>query len=599
MKYLISKFRSISLKSKLIISFIGLIVFPLFVLNYFSTTLYSQEIHKTVVRSAVQSNEQVIKNLDTFLEMMQKLSEYPLKDKTLRININKDYSAFPFRDFERSRDFDSAKELLFSNIWTYSDMIDSILLYKARTFEIRGRIPTDSINDEYKISQEKWIDKIEKLEGGCAIVGIHRDKQQSVVGNYVITVGRSIIDPESKEKIGIIVINIGIDKLEKLWMDFDSTSNSKFYLIDENNNIIFCKDKNQINKNADEIFERKMNFGESDNNLYNLKGEEYYTITSVSKVSKWKVVTVIPRKELFSYIDKMFSIIILTISIIIFLSILVAIFIATGVTKPLYKLNSKMRQVAKGNFNVEIDISDGEVGEIDRTVQKMIKEIKMLINKIYKEEEEKRIAEMNALQSQINPHFLYNTLNTISWMANIQGATSIENAIRSLSSLFSFTAKSIGDFVPIKDEVIFIQDYLKILNLRYYNKFAVEFDIDEKIYEYKTLKFLLQPVIENAIFHGIEASDRKGLLKISIKQEADSIIFKVEDNGKGINESILKTVFKEETEIKRNRFNSIGIPNIQKRIKLHFGEEYGLTIDSVDNKGTTVTIIIPAIPLED
>ncbi len=594
---LLMKFRNLTLKSKLIISFIGFITVPLVVLGYFSIQLYSSEMHNTVIKSAVQSNDQVIKNLDTFLGMLVKLSEYPVKDKDVRALMTKDYNQSQNPEYDRSKDLDLMKNLLYNNIKTVSDMIDSVLIYRAGSYRIVGRITADSLVMSYNPAGEEWVERIQKEEGAHAIIGVHRDYQQRAGRQYAVSVGRSIIDPESKKDLGFVIINVRIDDLERLWMDTSLTQNSRFYLVDEKDNIIFSRDEEQIDKSIHGVLGMKVNLQETSYRLYDFMGDRHYIISSRSGLSNWKAITVVPERELLSYLSKMFYITIFIATIIILLSVLMAILIATGVTRPLYKLNRKMKLIGKGNFDIAIDRSTGEVGEISITVEKMIEEIKRLINKIYWEEEEKRTAEMIALQAQINPHFLYNTLNIIKWMANIQGAYSIENALNSLSSIFAFTAKIKGDFISVGEEVRFIKDYLAILNLRYYNRFSVSFDIDEEVYNYKTLKFILQPVIENAVFHGIEGVDRKGLVKIGIKHTGDKVYFTVEDNGKGISSEKLDTIFEENSEITRNKLNSIGIPNIQKRIKLHFGEEYGIDIKSVDESGTTVTIVIPAIPL--
>ncbi|MCX7709352.1 MAG: sensor histidine kinase [Clostridia bacterium] len=598
MKQLLMRLRSITLRNKLIISFIGFIVVPLIVLGYFSIQLYSSEMQNTVIKSSVQSNEQVIRNLDTFLGTLIRLSEYPIKDKDVRALMVKDYKQSINPEYERYKDFDSMKYLLYNNIKTISDMIDSVLLYKAGTYEIVGRIPTDSLVMSYNPSKEEWVKRILKEEGGHAIIGVHRDYQQKAGRQYVISVGRSVINPGSKESLGFVIINVGIGELERLWMDTNLTQNSRFYLLDESDNIIFSRDQEQVSKSIHNVLGMKIDFQNASYKTYDFMGEKYYILSSKSKLSNWKAITVVPEKELFSYLGKMFYITVFITTVISILSVIMAILIATSVTKPLYKLNRKMKQIGKGNFDIEIDQSTGEVGEISITVRKMIEEIKRLINKIYCEEEEKRVAEMIALQAQINPHFLYNTLNTIKWMANMQGAASIENALNSLSAIFAFTARIKGDFITIEEEVKFIKDYLAILNLRYYNRFSVSYEIDEAVYQYKTLKFILQPVIENAVFHGIEGVERKGLIKIAIRCEEDKVYFIVEDNGKGIGKEKLFNIFEEDTEVSRSKLNSIGIPNIQKRIKLHFGEQYGISIDSVDEQGTKVTIAIPALPLQ-
>jgi two-component system sensor histidine kinase YesM len=184
-------------------------------------------------------------------------------------------------------------------------------------------------------------------------------------------------------------------------------------------------------------------------------------------------------------------------------------------------------------------------------------------------------------------------------MASMQGATGIESALGSLSSLFNFIAKSKGDFIPIREEMKFLQEYLSILELRYFNRFKVDYYIEEEVYNYSTLKFLLQPVLENAVFHGIKGVDRKGLLMVGACIREGRVVFSVEDNGKGMAEDVLRSVFEDGERMESRGINSIGIPNVQRRIKLFFGDDYGLTIKSGEDQGTKVIITIPAIPLKD
>ncbi len=592
-------FDKLTLKGKLLVSFIGFVTIPLAILSIFSFNLYSEEIQQTVIKSSIQSNEQINKNLDTFLGMLSKLSEYPVKDNKIKNLLTKDYTKYEFAEYEEAVDKDEIKDLLYNNIKSYSNIIDSVMLYKAGTFEILGRTPADSLNASYSPEGEQWFKKLQSLEGARAIIGVHRDFQQSPRGNYVISVGRVINNSDTRKVSGYIILNVRVENLETLWADVKLTKNSKFYLVDENSNIVFSRDNSQINKKIGTVLGENTVFNDSSYTIKKLGEDDYYLISSKSATSNWTVLSVIPKNELFSYINSMFDITILLSIIISILSVAAAVLIATGVTKPLYKLNQKMKLVGQGNFDVEIDRSSGEVGDISLTVQKMIYEIKRLISKIYQEEGEKRNAEMNALQAQINPHFLYNTLNTIKWMASMQGASSIESALGSLSYLFTFIARSSGDFIPIRDEIKFLQEYLSILNLRYYNRFTVDYEVDEVVYKYKTLKFLLQPVVENAVFHGIEGVDRKGVLKVSVRFDNNRIIFFVEDNGKGITDDIMKSIFEEESKMASRSINSIGIPNIQKRIKLFFGDGFGLSIKSVADQGTTVILTIPAIPLED
>lgn len=586
---------TVGLKSKLMIAFIGLIVVPIICLGYFTTRITSDVIRDTAVKSAVRSNEQVIKNLDNFLQMLAKLSEYPITDKEVQEILSKQNLEHDSFDYAAMNNMGKLNEFVYYKILSFSNMIDSAALYQAGSNKIFGRSPTDFLNIDYSPKDEEWFQKIIERQGAHTIIGIHREKQLSPKQEYVVSVGRSIVEPGTRKLNGVIVINVGIRKLEKLWLDTRLTAHSQFYLVDQDNKVIFSKDNTQVNQDIYHVLDGKINLHSSTYEVLEINGKKFYIISSASEFSGWKAITVIPQEELFSYITVIFRITSINTLFIILLSIIIAIFIATSITKPLYELNQKMKKVREGNMDVSIDIRGGEVGEISNTVQQMLNKINQLIQKIYKEEEEKRHAEMLALQAQINPHFLYNTLNTIKWMAHIQGVIGIENAIASLSSVLSFIAKTDGDFISIEEEIRFIRDYIKILNLRYYNKFQVAYEIDEEVYRYKTLKFLLQPVIENAVFHGFEGLDKKGEVNIKIFVSNDRVIFKVRDNGRGIEESVLRGILQDNGHESHRKLNAIGLSNVARRIKLHFGEQYGVSIDSIYGQGTEVTIEIPAL----
>ncbi|MCM2534360.1 histidine kinase [Neobacillus pocheonensis] len=197
--------------------------------------------------------------------------------------------------------------------------------------------------------------------------------------------------------------------------------------------------------------------------------------------------------------------------------------------------------------------------------------------------------EILALQSQIRPHFMYNTINVIKWMAKIQGASGIEEALSAFSAVIRFTAKTESELVTIRDEVEFIKNYTKILDFRYFNKFEVSYKIDPNVMEYMTLKFLLQPLVENAVFHAFDDIDYKGKIYIRIYKESEGLIMEVSDNGRGLSKN-------EHLEAEAgDKLNSIGINNIKKRIQLNFGEKFGLWMTSQDTGGTIAKIVIPII----
>ncbi|NLL71389.1 MAG: sensor histidine kinase [Epulopiscium sp.] len=594
---IIKTLSNMDLKKQLIIAFIAFIIFPSLFIGIILMKFSTNKIKELAISSAIRNNEQVIKNIDGFLEMVIKLSEQPISDPQMNAILHKDYSSLSYPEYETSNDFDAAGRFIYQKIVSYSDLIDSVILYSAASNKVSGRVPVDYINIHYletKFYQEPWIQKTMNKGGEYSIIGIHQECLLSPQKKHVISVGRNVIEPGTNNSLGIILINIDVEKLEKLWLDIETTENSRFYLIDEDNNIIFSKIKSEINKKTSSVFGQEILFNDKTAQSMMLLDQKVYLISSLSSLSKWKVVSIIPQNELFSFAQIMLKIIIFSIVGAIAFSIIIAVVIATGITKPLFKLNRKMREVAAGNLNVAIDIQGGQIGEISKTVDTMLKEIRRLIQQIYQEEEKKRKAEMLALQTQINPHFIYNTLNVIKLMASMQGVKSIENALTSFSNLMAFTVKGEASYINIKEEVRFIQDYLAILDLRYYNKFKVQYDIDEEVYQYKTLKFLLQPIVENAVFHGFDNIDRKGELQIQIYKEEKSIIFQVKDNGKGMKDNTIQSLFLQS----QKKFSGVGISNVYERLKLHFGSPYGIFITSQLGEGSVVMIKIPLIRSE-
>jgi sensor histidine kinase YesM len=254
--------------------------------------------------------------------------------------------------------------------------------------------------------------------------------------------------------------------------------------------------------------------------------------------------------------------------------------------KPLLEIAAVTKLVAGGNLSVRANSGyKDEIGELARGFNNMLDKINNLIAKVYQEEDKKREAELKALQAQINPHFLYNTLNTIRWMAVIQKADNISKMIVSLIKLLELSGKRVGKFISIEQELEHAQNYIYLQKIRYNDKFEVEYDIDENLLKYKIIKFVLQPIIENAIFHGIEPKDGSGTIKIIISKVEDMIRFQVVDNGVGMDEKI---------DVDKNRsFSGLGIENVNERLIRNFGEDSKLIITSHIEKGTKVEFYLP------
>ncbi|MCY9517510.1 sensor histidine kinase [Paenibacillus apiarius] len=591
MRNIRNRLRNVSLKQKLIIVFSCFLIIPFVIIGGTLSWLYMDSNRNMILDAAVDNNNQIVKNIDTSLQPLLRLAMYPERDQTIFQIMRKNYDSLPYPLYERGRDFDTVNGIIRNSMMLYTDLLDSAVIYQSANHVVVGRSNNGYMDHNYlehEFYYEPYIQTILQQKGLVVPVGIHPEKLMSFHDTPVVSIGRAIVDPYTKENLGLILLNIGIDKLAGLWSSIHFTEHTQFYLLDEQKNIVYSKNPDDIGAKAASVLEHRNGGGE----LGTKEDAANYIITSASEVTNWQAVTIIPKQELFSFVNVIVRTIFISLLVLLGLSILASIYIATSITKPLSALNAKMKLVAQGKLGVNIDIQHGEVGRISITIDHMLQEIRRLIQRIYDEEQEKRHMELLALQSQIRPHFMYNTLNVIKWMAKIQGATGIEEALTAFSSVIKFTAKTESDVVTIQEEVEFIKNYTNILDFRYFNKFEVEYDIDPEVLPYKTLKFLLQPLVENAVFHGFDGIPYKGKLSIRIYRDGEHVVMIVADNGRGMSGPELEEL---QPGPGSDPMNGIGVKNIRSRIELNYGTECGLWMTSAENAGTTATIIIPAI----
>jgi two-component system, sensor histidine kinase YesM len=263
---------------------------------------------------------------------------------------------------------------------------------------------------------------------------------------------------------------------------------------------------------------------------------------------------------------------------------------------PLKRVIRAMNEAKKGNLSICIkDDSKDEIGEVAENFNMMLNEIRNLMDNIRHKERQKRDAELKTLQAQINPHFLSNTLNTVKWLASMQKADNIEKLITALIQLLHASTGKGEDMIPLHEELEYIKSYISIQEYKYFDKFKVNYEIEQGILEHKVPRFLLQPVIENSIIHGIEPMEGQGLIVVKAYLYDGDIKLTVKDDGVGIPPETLKSIRSQGDTGSRSRFSGIGIVNVHERIQLLFGDKYGIHIESIPGLFTTVEITLPTI----
>lgn len=262
---------------------------------------------------------------------------------------------------------------------------------------------------------------------------------------------------------------------------------------------------------------------------------------------------------------------------------------------PISRLTKRLQLISNGDFEPDDSIETGdEIGMIGKQINHMSRHISTLLDTRVQDEKEKKDMEIKMLQAQINPHFLYNTLDSIKWIATMQKNSGIVQVVTSLSSLLKNMAKGFNEKITLRQELDFLQNYITIEKIRYIELFDVEVIIDDDLlYDAKIIKLTLQPIVENAIFSGIEPSGRFGLIKIHAFTRGHVLYVTVTDNGIGITPENIEKLLTDTSRITKSNMSGIGLPNVDRRLKLVYGEDFGITIESELDHYTTITISLP------
>lgn len=401
--------------------------------------------------------------------------------------------------------------------------------------------------------------------------------------NMTFSMVKEIISPSTGDFLGYLIVNVKKEILDEAFGEMDEDYTTNRYLI--------VRRTDQISQ--ENIEDRIVYFnGKEDDkqvivNDYLMFGNDTkYLFSSVQNdISGWEIVNVIEKDELSrdsSYIGWIALLIgILMLSVCVLLSTL----ISRAISKPLVMLESTIKDVGNGNYRVEAEFDESEIGRIGSQFKHMVNNNLELHERLLNSEIKEKEAELLLLQSQINPHFLYNTLDALYFMAVIDQADDVAEMVLALSDTFKLSLNKGDKLIFVRDEIAKIKAYMKVQNMRHHNRFQFQVELDDEMLSEKMLTFILQPLVENAVYHGLEPRIGSGYIRLEGYMEKEEMIFHIRDNGVGIDDlSKLE--------------DGYGVKNIRERIKLFYGEEYDVIFDSRPGEGTTVTIILPVIKEE-
>lgn len=408
---------------------------------------------------------------------------------------------------------------------------------------------------------------------------------------WVVSIARNIKDKNGNEKT--VVLDVRFSNISGYIDGVGVGQHGYCFIMDDAGKIVYHPQQQLLHAGLKK--ENLNTFAAATKGTYADK-QTIYNVTPLSNCA-WRVVGVSYTEELVTArIKNTATILIFWLIIVGLTAVICSILLSKSISKPVNKLILAMRAFEKDaeNFSYVPKGGSREVLSLSESFGHMVGRIQALMEKVRNEEITLRKTELKALQAQINPHFLYNTLDAISWMCESDRSQDAAQMVNALAKLFRISISKGHELIPIEKEIEHAKSYLMIEKFRYKDQFTYRFDVQESCLTYLCNKITLQPIIENAIYHGLNRMVDEGEILISIFEDGNDIIFKVADNGVGMSEEQVKHILKKEPGSK----SGIGIKNVNDRIKIYFGEQYGLKVESEPDEGTTVTIRMPKIKEE-
>jgi two-component system sensor histidine kinase YesM len=466
------------------------------------------------------------------------------------------------------------------------------------------------------LTSENWYQEAVTAKGIFKLIGHPVKRNVTSHANYkdeeVVSFVRAVLDPETQAVQGVVLIDFKSRLIAEMVRDVRLGKSGYLMVIDDKGDMLYAP-KNSI---ADQLDRTRILADTVGDFTEKIDDKPFQYIFQKSSFTGWTTVGVFPMQETVQGVHEINLYIVSFVFLVSMLGIAASYYLSYSISRPISQLSSFMHKVESGNMSIRYNGKRrDEVGMLGQSFNQMLAQIKRLLRQVSEEQRLKREAELRSLQAHIQPHFLYNTLDTIQWLARKDGAYEATEVVESLSRLFRIGLSRGKEMIPLSDEFEHIRSYLMIQKTRYKDKLNYEIDIEPSLMNLFVLKLILQPVVENAIYHGIKERRGPGLISIRAVADQDMVVITIEDTGKGMDEDKLNSlrmqleqvghfdytqpIPQEKTEEDSGVSNSYGLRNVQERIHLSYGAPYGITIESVIKVGTTVTIRHPIMHREE
>lgn len=582
---LFGRFKSI--QSTMMISFSALMAFAVLIFLLIALNFTSRTIYENSNNYASQIVRQVNYDIDAYIDYMENISSLMAKSG--------DLSLYLFEENQPKEEIEAERERILTQFNTIMESRGDI--YNIAAVGDNGRYiinqGEDILTPYIDIESLDWYQAAMHSDTGIAVSSSHVQNAIRSSYKWVITLSRGLVNNRTGETEGIFFVDMNYSAISDLCNNNSIGNKGYIFVLDAEGNVIYHP-KQQLmyggllTEHIKEIMKCE------EDSLIVRDGTEHklYTLSRSDKTG-WTVVGAAYTLELLknnkqAQIQYILAAILLVLGVLLISNIL-----SREITKPLRRLTESMSRVEKGQFakaNVDVTM-ENEIGSLGKSYNLMTERIHTLMEQNVYEQKQKRKNELKALQAQINPHFLYNTLDSIIWMSEAGQNDEVVEMTSALAKLLRQSISNDNEQVELRQEIEYVKNYLTIQKMRYQDKLEYTIEIEPDVCHVMIVKLVLQPIVENAIYHGIKYKGSKGTLRIRAYAAGEDVCIAVEDDGIGMDETVLRNIF--DKRKKAHKQNGVGVPNVQNRLKLYYGEKYGIIYESRCGEGTRAIIRIP------
>lgn len=576
---------NVSLRTRMLLSNIVVALIPFLMFSIVSGSIFLDHAQKTAEEHSVQLIHQVSNSMDVYVETIEKMVNY----------IQLELQDTPFFTMEtedapgRESETDYIRSVLENVANSHREVAGIFIATKEDLYVSTGmsRISRDPFQNErwYREASENP----EEIQLISVVTGRNIVTNRSYSIDDVFSLAKAVQDPETGEVLGVILLDIRHDIIQSSINGVTIGEKGFVFVMDQEDNIVYTP-VNGIVYRVNPKWVKAM-----EPMSVQIQGGSYQIRSELSPYTGWRTVGVFSMDEVMSSVNTIVYILFTCVIISLVLVVIVSFKFSRTLTNPIFKLKRLMKQAESGDLTVRFNFQhNDEIGELGQSFNHMIARIDQLIQMVYVEQENKRTAEMKSLQEQIKPHFLYNTLDTISWMARDYDAEDIVRLVDALTNMFRIGLSHGKDIITVKEEITHVSNYLYIQKIRYKDKLNYVIHVDESLYAVEVPKLILQPLVENAIYHGVKAKRGGGTITITGVPEGENLVFTVQDDGAGMLQEKVEELNRRMSERSvLDEKKSFGLFYIRERIQLCYGKGYGVHVESTLGEGTRVTITLP------